>query len=290
MSYVYWNDFVKKWQSLPTAEYINPAPAEPFHPFCGWENPNLQPLLNSDTPGDYSLKYLPEPWWGNDSSHPLNSVVINYNPGGGGGIQDYLHACLLFGNHDYSSFADSEACKRTNHFAGTNRWHQGQRATRIFNTLSRIGFFVHPNNKLCNHLSIELIPWHTANTTTISTYISNNLHQIYQNCLLFAGDQSRRIDNEKLKNKVIMRLSGDKALNLLNSMVANGFGFYTIITPIGYTYIGTPPPVPHGKGGYMKFKFNVIPDIEFICIWGTGRTGNAFPPNDDMDWIFTHIV
>ena len=291
MNYAFWNTFVNNWMTLPLAVYGSTTPIAPFNRICGWTNPNLQPLMNSIAVGDYSLKYIPEPWWGNNGIHELNSVVINYNPGGGKGMQ--LHndpGFPLTKFHDYSSFADSEACRKTNNFAGTNRWHNGKRAARVFNTLDRIGYPLHGGNDLQNHLSIELIPWHTANTLTIASYISINLQEIFKNCLLFAADQSKRINNSKLRNKVILRLSGDTTMHLLNSMVTSGYGHYNIITPISYTGIGAPPPIINGKGGYMKFYFNVVPDVEFISIWGTGRTGNDFPPDADMNWIFTHII
>lgn len=280
MSYIYWNKFVDNWRVFPHTEYINPAPLPPYNRILGWENPNMTPLMNSPTLADYSLKYLPEPWWGNNGIHVLNSVVINYNPGGGGGIQGFHHAAGLFGNVDYQSFANNEATGVSNHFTATNRWHKGKRAKRIFNTLTRIGIPLHGHHNLQNHLSIELIPWHTPNSLTIGTYINANLQEIFNNCIIFSANESLRIQNIKLRSKVILRLNGNMTTNLLNDFVHLGICTYTVINPIGYT--------PSTKGGYFKFKINSIHNVEFISIWG--KIGNDFPPDVDMDWIFNNIV
>jgi hypothetical protein len=293
MCYNYWNGFIDQWKRLPLSELTNRTPAVPFHPFLGWDNPNLQPLMNSSSHADCSLKYLPEPWWGNNGRHILNSVVINYNPGEASSPQSFVHSSGLYGYPDYSSFVNSEAKRITSHFPGTRTWHNGQRATRIFNTLKRLGFPLTPTDQLHNHLSIELIPWHTENTGSIGTYINHNLNMIYEHSFVFAADQSRRIANPLLNNKVILRLSGAVTLDLLNNMVKLGFGLYIVLIPPNHTTTG-PAITAKGKhvtgsAGYFKFTFNAIPDIEFISIWDiTG--GNAFPPDGDMDWIFTHII
>jgi hypothetical protein len=265
---------------MPTVEYLNPTPVLPFNTILGWTNSNLTPLLNSELITDYSLQYLPEPWWGNSNVHVLNSVVINYNPGGGSGIQHFRHSASLFGCLDYQTFADNEATNNTNLFRDTNKWHKSKRAIRIFNSLSRVGILLHGNNHLKNHLSIELIPWHTPNSLTILPYIMANLEVIFENCISFAANESMRIANTKLKNKVILRLNGTITTQLLNNFTSHGICSYTTITPIGYT--------PSTKGGYYKFKINSLPYIEFISIWG--KIGNDFPPDVDMDWILLNIV
>lgn len=280
MHYNYWNNFVDCWRALQYTEYINPTPLPPYHQILGWSNPNLTPLMNSQTLADYSLIYLPEPWWGNNGSHVLNSVLINYNPGGGGGIQAFHHVAELIGNVDYQSFANNEATGVSNHFKATNRWHKDKRAGRIFNTLERIGIPLHGHHNLQNHLSIELIPWHTPNSLTIRPYINANLQAIFDNSIIFSANESLRIQNTKLRNKVILRLNGNMTIKLLNDFVRHGICTYNVINPIGYT--------PSKKGGFFKFKINSIPNVEFISIWG--KIGNDFPPNADMDWIFIHIV
>ena len=280
MSYIFWNNFVDRWRTLPPVEYLNPAPIPPFNTILGWTNPNLTPLMNSPAITDYSLQYLPEPWWGNSGVHVLNSVVINYNPGGGSGIQQYHHSMALFGCAHYQDFADNEATGATNLFAGTNNWHRSNRARRIFNTLSRIRILLHGNHNLQNHLSIELIPWHTLNSLTIGPYINANLQTIFDNCIKFSANESLRIENIKLKNKVILRLNGTMTTNLLSDFVRLGICAYNVINQIGYTQ--------SMNGGFFKFAINTLPNVEFISIWG--KIGNDFPPNIDMDWIFTNII
>jgi len=281
MSYNFWNDFVDQWRSFPSKQYLNPAPIPPHNTILGWSNPNLVPLMNSTSiVNDYSLQYLPEPWWGNNGSHILNSVVINYNPGAGGGIQAFAHASGLFNSINYQNFANNEATGVSNYFNGTNRWHKSRRAKRIFNTLVRIGIVLNGNHNLQNHLSIELIPWHTTNTNTIGSYIQTNLQAIFDNCIRFSANESMRIVNTKLNNKVILKMNGTMTTNLLNDFVRHGICTYNIIKPIDYT--------PSNKGGFFKFNIIQLPNIEFISIWG--KFGNDLPPNIDMDWIFNNIV
>lgn len=70
MNYVYWNDFVSLWFQGCKA-------------ILNWSDPDTIPLLNDPKVRDLSSLYVPEPWWGNDGSQPLYSVIINYNPGCG---------------------------------------------------------------------------------------------------------------------------------------------------------------------------------------------------------------
>ena len=132
-------------------------------------------------------------------------------------------------------------------------------------------------------MPIELIPWHTKDTKNINSYIENNIRQIFTNSILFAANESRRIANSKLKNKVLLRISGKKTIQLLEWLNRK----HTIIHPIGYTDILG----GGGNGGFLKFKFNIgINDIEFISIWDR-EGGNNFPKDDnDMDLIFRHII
>ena len=280
MSYKFWNSFVDKWQSLPHNEYSNPNPISPYNQIFGWTNPNLSSLMNDSSIGDFSLKYLPEPWWGNNGHHVLNSVIINYNPGSGDGIQGFTHSAGLFGCANFQDFANNEAIAKTNIFSATSRWHTSKRATRVFNTLSRIGIMLHGNNSLRNHLSIELIPWHTSNSLTLRPYINSNLGAIFNNCISFAANESKRVANTKLNKKVILRINGKMTKSLLDNFLLNGICQYSIINPISYT--------PSKRAGFFKFAINVIPDVEFISIWG--KIGNDFPPDNDMDWIFINII
>jgi hypothetical protein len=136
-------------------------------------------------------------------------------------------------------------------------------------------------NQLNNHLSVELIPWHTCNIHTINGYINRNINPILIYCLCFAASQSLRIQNNKLRNKVILRLSGNSTIRILKDIAKFGFGSYSIICGPNYTI--------SGDGGYLKFSISCIKNVEFISIWGK-RSRSNFPPIVDMDWIFSHII
>jgi len=283
MNYNYWNDFIDKWKKMSPSQFTSTS--QNFYKQFGWTNPNMIPLLNFGIQ-DYSLKYLPEPWWGNSGSNIiLNSVVVNFNPGQAECIKLHNFSHNLYGFNDFMSFVNSESLGLTTFFPNTNRWHKRNRSTRVFNTLKRLKTNLNGHEDLQNHLSIELIPWHTTNVRKIGLYIKGNLNAIFDNSLSFAADQSRRIQNSLLNRKVIVRMSGNVTLDLLNQLGTINIQS-NIIIPQDYTKNH----LLNGIGGYMKFKFNKFQDVDFICIWGTGRTGNDFPPNQDMDWIFQNII
>ena len=280
MSHNYWNNFVDNWRNLPNAEFANLNPNPQYVNLGGWQNPNLTPLMNSDNQGDYSLQYLPEPWWGNNGDQILNSVVLNYNPGFGQGIQHVNQVSALFGFNTYRDFVSNECAGATTHFSHTTRWHRAQRATRVLNALTRLGQNLNGHNNLQNHLSIELIPWHTTDIQNISGYIANHLQMIYENSIVFAANESRRINNDTLQNKVLLKINGNTTVELLNQLTNNGICTFQVLNNIGYT--------PNQRGGYLKFQIHQIPDVQFISIWQTTFAG--FPSNENMDWIFEHIV
>ena len=279
MSYPYWNDFINNWRNLPSIDYTK---TNPFL-ISGWENPNTIPLMNITGRPEFSLEYLPEPWWGNDGNSPLNSVIINYNPGQAEPYKHYTNPLVknLYNCSDYGSFLKSEVTGFVNtskgNFPRTNHWHWKNRAKIVFDTCQRLRDQLNGNNQLCNHLSIELIPWHTRNTKNIQTYVYRNLKQIYLKNIVFAADQSCRIVNKRLRNKVIVRSCYSTFLVLLNQIRAQGIDNYSP------TY-NTTTHTSTGNGSYFKFYFDNLPDVEFICIWGkTSR--NKFPPDVDMDCI-----
>lgn len=289
MTYKHWNDFVNAWKRLPVAQYSDFSPINQLTQMFGWYNPNRESLMNSNKPDDYSFHYLPEPWWGNDGNYPLNSVVINYNPGW---AESYKHFSFpeiqnFYHCSDYSTFVHNQVTGLKDDFPRTNNWHLMHRAQIVFNTLERIGVKLNGDNQLINHLSIELIPWHTTNIRKIENYINRNLKQVYTNSLVFAAEQSRRIQNSKLRNKVIVRLGGTTTINFLKKIQAEGIANYQILNIPAYTPF--PPAVTTGDGGYLKFVLKTIPDVEFISIWGR-KSRNKFPSDADMDWIFMNII
>jgi hypothetical protein len=280
MSYIFWNNFIDTWRCLPPNEYLNHLPLAPYNLLLGWTNPNLLPLYGTPNQRDLSLQYLPEPWWGNNGNYPLESVVLNYNPAGlsdnyygNNAQQHFTNSRALFGFHHYSDFINNEVLVRSRRFPGKDTFHYSNRANRVFDSLTRNGIPLVGNN-LENHLSIELAPWYTPNSNLILPYIMLNAVSVYNNCIMFAANESRRIINPILRNKVIIRASRDSILGLLPS-----FGPHRII------YDQT---TVSGNGRWYKFILNAIPNIEFICIWGP-KSRNDFPPNHDLDEILIHL-
>lgn len=280
MSYAYWNNFIDLWRHLPPIEFTNPHPIAPHTLIGGWTNPNQNPIFGTLSMNDLTLQYLPEPWWGNNGTHDLESVVINYNPAGLDNIywgvhanQHHNHSGTLFGFMDYSSFINNEVLTASNRFPGKYTFHYSNRAKRIFDSLNRIGVPLAGIN-LENHLSIELAPWYTPQSNLIFPYIRINIHNIYTNCILFAANESIRIINPILNSKVIIRASRDSVLKLLPHL-----GRHVIV------YDNT---TPSGNGRWFKFRLNAIPNIEFICIWGP-KSRNDFPPSSDLDIILNAL-
>lgn len=69
--YDYWDEFVKCWLRYKSGSLA-------LNDIKGWSIPKFSQNGGSN---DSTIDYLPEPWWGNNGMQPLQSVVINYNPG-----------------------------------------------------------------------------------------------------------------------------------------------------------------------------------------------------------------
>lgn len=258
MSYQYWEKFFQQWNV--GAKAIN-----------GWTNPDSLPLYNSDNK-DLSSLYVPEPWWGNDKSTPLHSVVINFNPGAGAAAQtiDSIKA------QNFPSYID---LVNSRYLSQTANWHFERRAKPILTALNRSGYISKDDISLKSHLSIELIPWHTQSADkTYLKYCRQNLNYIFDCSIRFAADQSRRIANTKLKNTVIIKVSANRMTALLKDFKSIKQDSSTL----------DPCTAPSQNGHYMIFCFNSIPDIKFICIWGKCSRNN-FPDSADLDWIINNI-
>ena len=284
--YNYWNKFVTEWQSIPEEQFLNTKLASVKTYIRGWKNPNLEPALLNDPNNhkDYTIKYLPEPWWGNNGEDDLHSVVINYNPGTGGCGQHYVDASKLYGFNDYQNFVNSELHSKNKILKSTNDWHYNKRGKRVFETLEMVtGEDLDGNKQIANHLSIELIPWHTKDISNIQNYIDENLEAIFKYSRAFAANESSRIKNQKLKNKVIVRTSGTKTKTLLKKLGNLGFD-HTVIVQEEST-----PDSIGANGKYLKFVFNDLSGVEFISIWGT-KSHNDFPSDKQMEWIFKNVI
>ena len=254
--YQYWEGFFQQWKAGVKA--IN-----------GWTDPDSLPLYNSDNK-DLSSLYVPEPWWGNDGSSPLHSVVINLNPGAGEDAQTR-------NSINTQNFPSYVALVNSCYLPETIAWHLRYRAEPILTALNSGGYISNKDISLTSHLSIELIPWHTQSAdNTYLKYCLLNLDNIFEYSIKFAAEQSRRIENDKLRNKVIVRMCVNRMSTLLKNFESIG-QYSTIITSYATC----------GKGHYMILKFNSMPDVTFICIWIKGS--NRLPKAVDLSQIISRI-
>ena len=197
MTYLYWENFFQQWKA--GAKAIN-----------GWTDPDSLPLplYNSDNK-DLSSLYVPEPWWGNDGSSPLHSVVINLNPGAGEDPQ----TINSINAHNFQSYA---ALVNSCYLPKTIAWHLGYRVEPILNALNRGGYISKKDISLKSHLSIELIPWHTqsADTTYLKYYI--NYEGIYIVRVDEIAEESFKYCNPYVivKATVLNTLSGNEIDNI----------------------------------------------------------------------------
>jgi hypothetical protein len=202
-------------------------------------------------------------------------VVINFNPGQGENIQ---HRNVIPYHGDYAKdIVDSGWLPKT------AKWHENRRALPILNALKRIG--VLPTNYiplLDNHLSVELIPWHTENIGKASgfhDYLKANILNVFEYSICFAAHESKRIANEKLRNVVILKLSKTNTNILLK-----------LLDGIGYSSIASPErTVPGTKSHCLEFTINRLPGIRFFSIWNS-ISRNNFPPAEDLDYILKNFI
>ena len=200
-------------------------------------------------------------------------MVINFNPGEGGKEQEKKNLTYI------NSYAN-DIVNPCNVLCKTCQWHWNNRAIPIFQALKAIGS-IKGNVWLYNHLSIEMIPWHTKTVGIKSylLYVKDNVQRIFDYVIKFAANESRRIANDTLKNVVILKMSGGMTINILNIFTNAGINNKVIIPPT--------PPLPNG-GRYMVFSFDDIQGVKFVSIWGQ-RSRNNFPPQDDLKEILKTI-
>lgn len=146
---------------------------------------------------------LPEPWWGwnNDNNTPLNSVVINYNPGLGDCVQCSNVIHRRYGrNFSYRGIMPDF---RLHHRAG-EQWHY-KRASAI---MSLIGGSAPTDTS--SHLSIELYPFHSKNVQDVNKdvekYLKDNYDDVIKNVFEFAACAASLIEGD-LQNIVFVRIS-----------------------------------------------------------------------------------
>ncbi len=302
MTYSFWNHFIDQWRTLPAFEYNNITPLPPNHNLLGWTNPNPL-LLNSKIPDDYSLKYLPEPWWGyTGQDDELHAVIVNYNPGSGKPIQCVNHKNLLslFGSIDYQEFVKHEVDNYVRYgstrsiFPHTNNWHYEKRVLPIRNALNACGIITptkpsHYVNdvfyKSC--LSLELIPWHTQDISKINNYVDANLNSV-KNVLHFAAEHSNKICNDKLEKHVLLKMSKKAFKRLLKKMHLDGI----IEDYINISCSDIYENYPTINAKFSSFEIMDFPGVTFTCIWMPDSFSNrmGLPLQQDLDWFFQHVL
>ena len=276
--YDYWENAIQNW----------------FNGKCmkDWSNP-FNNLWNDEKRTKQSSDYIPEPWWGNhDCNTELHSVVINFNPGAGGCKQ--CKSAIPSTNR--SSYANDIVGTGTvvgaTYLLGTAKWHYNRRAKPILSALKTIEpslSFVPTNpDSLKHHLSVELIPWHTQNTSSacgFDAYLKNNIKAVYEHSILFAANESQRISNGKLKKVVILRMS-EKNTDWVMKLLTEKVGITCKKTTNKQTINGT-------HSHYIVYQLcdrsNLwLKDIKFVSIWGS-YTRNNFPGQADLEEILNQI-
>ena len=250
------------------------------------------PKFNNDcTPfnkglNDPTIQYLPEPWWGNNGMHPLHSVVINFNPGKAGNIQQLSDPSSGISKISlYNDFINENAktyiagklsptCQVFPYLQKSNNWHFVKRARKMFDALKNLNPS-YPNFNLHNHLSIELIPWHSKSVNSeFYKYVAHNRIAIFEHCIKFAAEAASCICNPILNGVVIVRISSDSFKKCLG-----GIG--------GFNYVQQEQVV--NKTNYCVFEFRDIPcKTKFVCIWGNSCQ-NGFPSSKTLSQIFSCI-
>ncbi len=280
MNYQYWNDFIEEWKNFVKNSPI-PTSFTGYSQLNKWNYPkDIKGSINST---DNTVCFFPEPWWGNDGTHDLHSVVINYNPGKGGDIQNANKTPNIQKITSYGDFIKNNVSAYIHgkssvspYLKDTCNWHNKKRAGRIFIALNKIlKPYVQYKLNLHNHLSVELIPWHTSSVNNnFHEYVAENRYVIFENCIKFAAESAARILNPILRNVVIVRMSSGAFKQCLGGI--GGFNYLRKETNIK-------------SGNYCFYEFTQIPNIIFVCIWGS-RSRNNFPSEDTLTDIFKEIV
>lgn len=260
--YKYWEEFVAQWYKGTD------------NAIMGWTNPDKEPApLCNTNGGKKSSLYIPEPWWGNDGKQPLHSVVINFNPGGGGPQQERDNVPYRDSFAGDIVYKAGETGKSGDHWPdNTAWWHFSLRARPV-----QILLGIEPSLK--SHLSVELIPWHTkdVDNKNYRPYLKHNIRAVYDYSICFAAKESQRIANKQLKNVVLLKLSGNFTKKMLKMMEKAGCCKAEIVAE----------GCVDGEGCFMEFSLNNYTGIRFISIWGKA-TQNKFPVSQ-MEQIFAEL-
>ena len=296
--YHYWDRFYEAWRHND----INALKG------MGWSEPNFDGSNNNKT-----IHYLPEPWWGySGDTVGLNSVIVNFNPGPAGHDQERqkFHCRWPYSRYVREQVLDSDNGIQNPDILKTNKWHSEHRANRIREALE--SYVDQSKFNLKNHLSIELIPWHSRSSKDIVNYCAKNRTTIFEHSIKFAAEASKHIDNAILKNVVLMRMSssflkqilgGIGGLNYLleeHAICSNNANQNTNATKhaisstdnnacLEIKSIKDLSPIDSINAYYCIFEFLTIPGVKFVCIWGP-KTRNKFPNKKCLTEIIKQIA
>lgn len=262
--YEYWEEFVSEW-------FKAQAGHKPVCLLKCWTDPKDIPLYNNPQKKDPTEDYLPEPWWGwhPDNGNSLESVVINFNPGEGGCKQCIFNCSRITSYQRLVDFNTTGFVPPSlPNLNETNTWHTS-RANSIHKGIFKKTLSVK------NHLSIELIPWHTKGVNaSYWKYFDQNIVEIYEHVLKFAACASCEINNPVLKRKVLIRCGKGAICKLIGELNFNGIATHPLTKIVSL-----------GKSTcFFKFNIEGIKNVEFVALWGP--TGNDMPAN--LADVFKH--
>ena len=284
--YDYWDEFVKCWLRYKSGSLA-------LNDIKGWSIPKFSQNGGSN---DSTIDYLPEPWWGNNGMQPLQSVVINYNPGIATKSQGFGTIKLPV-NLSYRDFitenvkAFTPYVKKTASYVNANNvtilpnatdWNYHNRAKPVFEALKCIGVPL-ADDGLENHLSIELVPWHSGSWSMVKDYAVQNANNIFEHCIKFAAEASRCILNNKLRNVVLVRTSLCEFMNLFRDYKTN------ILVPecdlVKCTRLDC------SKYAVVNFLKSGFDDVRFVVMWQVKQLNrNNFSHCFDFVKILEHVI
>lgn len=197
------------------------------------------------------IKYVFEPYWISGRGD-LQGVVMNYNPGRGGGIQERQ-------NINYTGDYVIDIINNPN-FKKTDDWHLNLRAKPILNALK------------C-HGSIKCIEIFWGHTPTVKNglikHVKDNPDAIFKS-FYFAAEESKKVKNNKLNSVVLMKMSKRGLIEILK--LAN----------IKYKEVKNTQYASDNVGAWYEIMIDNIPDVKFVTIWNAKRDGSkqrsSFPP------------
>lgn len=274
--YDYWDNFIEEWKRFldlygySHSQMWSSYDKRIYPHLTKWSYPQYQNTMN----------LLPGAWWGfycdnlSTAQEKLNAVVINYNPK----ADKSNTGCSLLNGlkfHEYvTDSVNSFINKKTNtkktvlDTKKASNWHYTNRAEPIFKALN---YKLNPNKfdtsktSLKKILSLEIIPWCTPNTINLYDYIEHNHNVIFNYIIKFAAEASKLIDNDDLRNIVLVRMA---AYNF--KLFMGGVG--------GFNYVKKETIISKSDTKYSIYEFTQIPDVKFVCIWAK-KYRNRFPNN-----------